>query len=182
MCAKHYHRWQRHGDTSVVHPHGWRGKSPEERFWAKVNKNGPVPEHRPDLGSCWEWTAALTNGYGAFGIASTPDRPNQWRGIVRAHRFSYELLIGPIPDGLDIDHLCRNTVCVRVTHLEAVPHRINIRRGISPAAQHARKDACPEGHPYDMVESGRGTRRCSICKNRRARERWLAKLTAKKTG
>lgn len=75
------------------------------RFWAKVDKNGPVPAHRPELGPCWVWTAStLGKGYGAFGLN---------RRTAMAHRVAYEIEHGPIPDGLCVLHECDNPPCVR---------------------------------------------------------------------
>lgn len=89
------------------------GKTTAERFWEKVDKNGPVPPHRPNLGPCWLWTGGKRNkGYGAFAYR---------RGGVliqdRAHRYSYALHIGPIPGGLWVLHYCDVTACVRPSHL-----------------------------------------------------------------
>lgn len=78
-------------------------------FWTKVNKAGPVPQHRPDLGPCWVWTASCKeNGYGQFYINRRP---------VYAHRFSYLIAHGVIPDGLRVLHRCDNPPCVRPSHL-----------------------------------------------------------------
>jgi len=97
------------------------------RFWAKL-RIGSVPTHRPDLGPCWEWTACCTpKGYGQFGIGSRTDGTKR---IVVAHRYAYEELIGPIADGLESDHLCRNHGCVRLSHLEPVTRAMNAQRGI----------------------------------------------------
>lgn len=81
----------------------------EARFWRKVNKDGPIPKHCPELGPCWIWTGK-TNQYG-YGIA--------WTGFteVRAHRAGFEYQVGPIPDGLMVLHKCDNPACVRGTHL-----------------------------------------------------------------
>jgi hypothetical protein len=85
----------------------------EERFWAKVDKNAQ--------NGCWEWRAAtFRRGYGAFQL-----RKGELR---KAHRISWELLRGPIPDGLDIDHLCGNTGCVNPDHLEPVTRAVNLQR------------------------------------------------------
>lgn len=99
---------------------------------------------------CWDWIGSLTpSGYGSLG----------WRGRrFRAPRFYYEREYGPIPQGLEIDHLCRNRKCVRPDHLEAVTHRENILRGDSPPGLHARKMHCPRGHLYED-----GKRRCREC-------------------
>jgi len=94
------------------------------RFWAKV-RLGPVPAHRPDLGPCWEWMAYRNRkDYGRFG-GRRADGGNR---MVLAHRWAYETLIGPIPDGLEPDHLCRNHPCVRPSHLEPVTHIVNMQR------------------------------------------------------
>jgi len=90
------------------------------RFWAKVDENGPVPIQHPDMGRCWQWVGSRTNnGYGQI-----------WDGgrLVLAHRLAYETLVGPIPDGLECDHLCRNRPCVRPSHIEPVTHSANLKR------------------------------------------------------
>lgn len=180
-CRRCYYRWYRTGSPTVVlRPRG----DDAGRFWAKVDQNGPIPSHRPDLGVCWLWTAFLgTGGYGMFGL-----KVGDKHRVVRAHRFAYELLVGLIPEGLHIDHLCRNRGCVNPTHLEPVTQRENNLRGESPIAKEAAKTHCPQGHPYDeantVVEQrghGRTARRCRICRrqyenNLRARKR-AARLT-----
>lgn len=86
----------------------------EERFWEKVEKRGPD--------ECWEWGGTVADGYGRFregGFGSSP---------VRAHRVAYKLLVGPIPEGLVLDHLCENRGCVNPAHLEPVTNRENLRR------------------------------------------------------
>jgi len=145
------------------------------RFWAKVNENGPIPAHRPDLGPCWQWTAARTShGYGSFMAGSRRDGTYK---IVCAHRWIYEQLIGPFPVGLEPDHLCRNRACVLPAHMEPVTRRENILRGASPIAEEARAEACPQGHPYDEINTYRdrdGGRSCRLCRAA-ARQRWRAK-------
>ncbi len=109
---------------------------------------------------CWVWQGAMTGGgYGQIYTAESV-----W---VKAHRFSYEHFVGPIPAGLQIDHLCRNRRCVNPHHLEPVPQRINILRGVSIVAQNARKTHCPQGHAYDALNTyhnpASGGRICREC-------------------
>ncbi len=105
---------------------------------------------------CWLWTAAMKpNGYGCFGLGA-----QQY-----AHRVSYERHKGPIPEGLEIDHLCRVRNCVNPDHLEAVTHRENVRRG-TVGLYNLRKIHCPQGHEYNP-ENTRVTRKnlrnCRVC-------------------
>lgn len=135
-----------------------RRRSVEERFWTKVNKTE----------TCWLWTGSMTHGYGKFGI---PGKPPQG-----AHRISYELIVGPIPNGLHLDHLCRNRACVNPTHLEPVTCKDNVLRGEGGSAQNARKTHCKHGHPFDETNTyfvhtaGRsGGRVCRTCGRLRKR-------------
>lgn len=82
---------------------------------------------------------------------------------IGAHRIAYEIYKGPIPKGLTIDHLCRNTICTNPEHLEAVTLRTNILRGESPIAYHAGSTHCPRGHSYDNIRRN-GERECLRCK------------------
>jgi hypothetical protein len=101
------------------------------RFWPKVNVRG--------IDDCWLWKGGLTGvGYGQFW---NPPR------AVGAHRFIYEMLVGPIPEGLHIDHLCRNRRCVNPAHLEAVEQGINTMRGRSPMMIAHLAGTCVAGHP-----------------------------------
>lgn len=117
--------------------------SEAERFWPKVNKAGPIPEYAPQLGPCWIWTAGSCKGYGTFVSAIT----------TRAHRWSYITEYGPVAHELDIDHLCRVTLCMRPSHLEAVPHRVNMLRSpIAQVALNAQKTHCQNGHDFSDPE------------------------------
>jgi hypothetical protein len=85
---------------------------------------------------------------------------------VGAHRWSYEALVGPIPPGLEIDHLCRVRNCVNPSHLEPVTKAVNILRGESMSARHARQTHCKSGHPFDAENTRMttdGQRRCRTC-------------------
>jgi hypothetical protein len=133
------------------------------RFWSHVDKSG----------GCWLWTSAiLSNGYGRVTIGRI--------GLL-AHRVAYEFEMGPIPDGLTIDHLCRVRHCVNPAHLEAVTNGENIRRGFSPLALRARQTHCLRGHPFDeqntywtrdgLGRMGRHCRRCTYERNKRNKAR-----------
>lgn len=112
---------------------------------------------------CWNWKGAKVKGYGQINAGG--------RGVsLWAHRVSYDLFVGPIPEGLVLDHLCRNPACVRPDHLEPVTQKVNILRGASEIARRAASTACRRGHPYDkeyLDAAGRRHRRCSICSNRK---------------
>lgn len=136
-----------------------------ERFWAKVDKNGPVPEFRPDLGPCWVWTAYITpsTGYGWWGYGGRD-------GIrTTAHRFAYETEVGPVPDGWHVDHLCINRACANPVHLEAVPHGENLRRGYEARGL---KTHCKNGHEFSSENSyHNGKQRiCRTCRRDRLRQ------------
>ncbi len=125
-----------------------------ERFWAKVSRRGT---------SCWIWTAStVKGGYGKF-----------WDGarLVLAHRFSYELAIGPIPEDMTVDHRCFTPACVNPTHLRLLTNRQNAQNQLATLATH-----CVNGHPYDAEntylrpERYRGGRRdCRACGRERVR-------------
>ena len=86
-------------------------KPVHERFWPKVNKNGPIPTTNPDLGPCWLWTANTNGKYGLLGSTKNRDRSDY------AHRISWEMHYGPIPDGMCVCHHCDTPLCVRPDHL-----------------------------------------------------------------
>lgn len=145
----------------------------EAWFFSWVNKNGPVPTRRPDLGPCWEWKGLRNDaGYG--------QARKRWLGRM-AHRVSYELFVGPIPDGLEMDHLCVNPPCVNPGHLEAVTQRENYLRSSAITLQNAARTHCRRGHPFDEDNTifYRESRRCRTC-HLAAVRRYDAKQRAKK--
>lgn len=105
---------------------------------------------------CWIWMGTVTGGgYGGIAIH---------RKKVPAHRLAWELFRGPIPEGLEIDHLCRVRACVNPDHLEPVTSQINCLRGVSPLAANAKKTHCPRGHELvAKVVAGRKRRWCPVC-------------------
>lgn len=128
---------------------------PQARFWSKVDKRGPD--------ECWGWRGVVKHtGYGEIMIDAV---------LWQAHRYAYTLVVGPIPDGKVIDHLCRNRWCVNPAHMEPVTRGENTWRG-SP---HRIKTHCPHGHEYTPentvirgVAAGRPQRVCRTCE----REKW----------
>lgn len=146
-CRMHYLRWYRNGSLELYRP------TIEERFWSKVDKSG----------DCWLWTAGRTSlGYGQFSISRKP---------LLSHRFAYILLVGPIPDGLQLDHLCRVRHCVNPKHLEPVTGAENTRRGVGPSAANARKTSCVNGHAFTEENTYiyGGDRNCRTCRNEASR-------------
>lgn len=114
----------------------------------------------PDpMSGCWLWTNRITTGgYGSFTLDGYP---------FPAHRASYEVFVGPIPEGMELDHLCRNRACINPDHLEPVTRRENALRGLSPVSANARKTHCPKGHAYDEANTyiWRGSRHCIACRS-----------------
>ena len=162
-------RWYETGDARPDVPLKGYIRGPEAQFAAYVDKDGPVPECRPELGPCWVWEKRLSkNGYAYL---SVDGRKTQ------AHRWAYEHFVGAVPDGLEPDHLCRNTGCVNYErHLELVTHQTNTLRGESPPAQYARRDACSKGHDFSAENTfrrGGGARGCRICDRARSRQSYL---------
>src|SRR3990167_6627220 len=133
-----------------------------KRFWKKVHKTP----------SCWIWTGRTTirdrkrpnasrYTYGVFDLSWRPTRATV------AHRVAYSFTKGSIPNGMQLDHLCRNTLCVNPEHLEAVTHKENLLRSLNPIMQAHRNHTCTKGHrlneqtAYQNRKTGR--LRCKIC-------------------
>ena len=136
------------------------------RFWAKVQ----LPD--PDTG-CMLWTAAKTSaGYGAFRLGGV---------LYRAHRISFTLAYGEIPQGMVLDHICRNRACVAPEHLEVVSQRENVLRGEGLAAQNSARTHCPRGHAYagaNLYVAPDGRRYCRTCRREKQRNYRRAKRIA----
>jgi len=159
-----------HPKDSRKRSYPWKSNMPNQyteknapivRFWQKVEiqDNG-----------CWEWMGNINwKGYGGLRFNG------RW---VKAHRFAYELLVGPIPEDLQIDYLCRNRRCVNPAHMELVTTQENTRRGIH---RNSVKTHCSHGHPFDLFNTyfqrnkeGVICRVCRACHRERARKRYLA--------
>lgn len=148
-----------------------REGDPVVRFWARVDRSGGAD-------ACWPWLGSLAGGYGSVG----------WkRRVQRAHRVAYQLLVGPIPEDRELDHLCHNRDrtcdggatcphrrCVNPAHLEPVKTLVNVMRGQSPHARAARQTHCAKGHEFTpentRVYPNRGQRVCLTCKRAAARQ------------
>lgn len=135
------------------------------RFWEKVSIE-------PD--GCWLWTGNTDRkGYGSMRVKSTGGPGS----FARPHRLAYEHYVGPLPDGLVADHLCRTRACVNPAHIEFVTNRENILRGEAPSAIHARKTRCSRGHEFtpENTYTSRGRnrtgRQCKACCKIRAKEK-----------
>lgn len=133
------------------------------RFMSKVEKTH----------SCWIWRGHTDNlGYGVFWVGSK---------LLKAHRFSYQHYVGSIPEGKELDHLCRNRACVNPTHLEPVSHKENCLRGTGGWNMKI-KTHCPQGHPLEGKNLVKyylklGKRRCRTCQNEQLRE-WRKRQTS----
>lgn len=129
-----------------------------QRFWSRVVKTQ----------TCWLWDGPLDNGYGRFWFN---------RKTLLCHRVAYEMLIGPIPLGMALDHLCRNRSCVNPEHLEIVTLGENVLRGIGRSAVNARKTHCKNGHEFDAENTyfrKEGNRECIPCQ-RASQALWYAR-------
>jgi len=143
---------------SPVDARGYRNTfTPQERFWAKVQGG--------DVDTCWIWSASLKvrTGYGAFRIGER---------IHSTHKLAYEWMVGPVPEGLELDHLCRHRACVNPWHLEPVTPLVNSRRG---ARCRATTTECANGHSWakETTVFYGGYRKCLTCSRDRSRT-WRA--------
>lgn len=170
-CNTHWTQWRR-STKDFVPIYG----RVEERFWSKVDRSGG-PQ------ACWPWLGTLErSGYGQF------FDPNHEPRLAKAHRYAYELLVGPVPGGLDLDHACHtrdeqcnlksacpHRRCVNPAHLEPVSERENLLRSRNHMADQAKRTHCVHGHELsgeNLVMRSDGGRRCRTCKNAGARRRY----------
>lgn len=136
---------------------GYNQHTPAEvRFWERVERLG--------ADECWKWTGGRSRGDGEYGTFDVDGR------VIRVHRFSYEIHKGPIPDGLVIDHLCCNKLCVNPSHLEAVTNEENMSRWAR------RLTHCSAGHEFNEKNTKTlpsGFRVCRVC-GREKQARYIA--------
>lgn len=129
------------------------GEMHSVRFWSKVSVRGED--------DCWEWQG--NKNHGGYGMV----KRRALGGSLMAHRAAYEIVNGPIPDGLVIDHLCRNRTCQNPKHLEAVTQKVNLHRGVDVGGKLAKlaKSSCRNGHQYtaENTAARSGRRRCRTC-------------------
>jgi len=169
LCNTHYQRWFRTGVATA------RDMAPEMRFWEQVDKSG----------SCWLWTGATFRGYGR--IFLTVNGKGFTTGV---HRYAYKLLVGDLPDDLQLDHTCHSTAvalglcaggetclhraCVNPDHLEPVTAKVNTRRGNTIQRANLSKTHCNHGHEYTEENTyrvkgrnGSDARQCKTCRRLR---------------
>lgn len=188
MCSRHYQRWRNHGDTSVNLMSGHRdvcsidgcdrrrhySNGLCQKHYMRLRRHGSTDDQHRSVrdrlmehstvdhqSGCREWGASLdVGGYGTLSINGR---------TTKAHRASYEEFVGPIPNGLFLDHLCRNRKCIEPTHLEPVTIRENtLRSPVAAPAVNAKKTHCKRGHEftaentYVMADGGRSCRKCRV--------------------
>jgi len=171
LCDTHYRRWWRENPDKIKQRFG--GEAVDERFWRQVQGG--------DVRTCWLWTGRPANaGYGKFVDG------RKWH---QAHRYAFECLIAEIPDGLELDHLCRNRACVNPWHMEPVPHYVNTRRAqlgerISESRSHPVETHCANGHLRTEANTyipPKGSPRCRICNREEARRSKARRRASKET-
>lgn len=153
----HWKRWRNNGDVNSVK----QDKRPAIDRWRDYIERDPATT------DCWMWTGPHNDRYGYISVSENGHRRQRM-----AHLFVYEQLVGPVPAGLELDHLCRVKLCVNPAHLEPVTHMENVRRGL----MFALKTQCLQGHDYSPEntrwgkKNGKLTRICRTCERKWKRE------------
>jgi hypothetical protein len=183
-CDKHYKRWYKHGDPLAVE---FIVGDDDARFWSKVSKDGPIPEHRPELGPCWPWTGDTDeSGYGIFtyndaGGSRKKTRAHRWLlGHLRGKPLSREV-VGE-EDGC---HHCDNPPCCNPAHLYVGTRAENVGDAVERSRLwQLKKDTCPFDHPLDgvKVQNGRSRRYCKTCERESSHKRRTLDRTKCKNG
>jgi HNH endonuclease len=138
-----------------------KGTTAEDRWWSRISED-------PATG-CWIWDGSLVDGYGRLRVKG--------KGVY-AHRFAYEMFVGPISPDKELDHLCRVRACCNPGHLEPVTRRENWERGIAPSVGNAAKTHCKYGHPLsgdNLIVRKSGHRQCKTCNREKVRE-WRQRM------
>lgn len=169
LCSPHYQRLAKYGNPLAgTRPVG--GASTLERILSNL-----------DVGDCWEWKGSFyDNGYGQISLVRNGKKTTR-----PVHRELWEQIVGPVEDGLELDHLCRNRKCANPDHLEPVTAAENVRRSEGHQSKVlARRSHCKNGHEFNEdnghayeYKPGKFRRHCKVCNTERARERRLASRT-----
>lgn len=149
-CSMHYERWKHHGDPMYTAP-----SSPIERLLLRIVIT-PGPLGTP----CWVPTYCRDGG-GGYAAMNVNGR------LTSCHGVAYEHFVGPVPEGLELDHLCRVRTCCNPAHLEAVTHLENVRRGMAPNVVASRTNTCPRGHSLEDAYRNGPRRACRTCRDMR---------------
>ncbi len=164
------------GKAIVTYPRTGRCRKGQRFCSKKCARSMRIPTYRPaeerfkekiivEPSGCWRWTAStMGSGYGRFKIRGR-------KSMIAAHIFAYEQKYGPVPDGKELDHLCRNRWCCNPDHVEPVTHQVNVVRGNAPNMILHRSGKCRRGHEQNETNTKYQTRNgkrhrafCKICK------------------
>lgn len=159
---------------------GYRGRvatSGGQRTGFRGDLNTRLDRYTQRTETCWNWVGTkYSTGYGKIGMPMANGVYVGGHKEVPAHRAMYERYVGPIPKGLDLDHLCRNRACVNPAHLEPVTRSVNLRRGAGVRGIDERETHCPQGHEFTPANTyiwakEPTKKRCKTCANRLHRRR-----------